>query len=241
MMQQMANARGVMKPGLQAIDRQGNLGERAYQKLRDSISRGAFSPGEKLTVRAIATSLGISTTPARDAINRLIGEGALVNSGPKTVIVPILTIDSLKEITAIRLELEGLAAENAAMNFSNEEIDSLEAIQISLGQALDESRYSDALRHNKEFRFSIYDHAKMPRLVAMIESLWVLIGPSFNNLYPDFAISRQGVANHMAAITGLREQDPSAVRAAIENDIRGGFRHLSRWLLSADRATESSK
>jgi DNA-binding GntR family transcriptional regulator len=236
MMQQMA-----MNSRLQTIDRQGNLGERAYQNLRDSISRGAFSPGEKLTVRGIATSLGISTTPARDALNRLIGDGALVNSGPKTVIVPILTIDSLKEITAIRLVLEGLAAETAAMNFSNEEIDSLEAIQTSLGRALDESRYSDALRHNKEFRFSVYARAKMPRLESMIESQWVLVGPSFNNLYPEFAISRQGVANHMAAITGLREQDPSAVRAAIENDIRGGFRHLSRWLMSSNRATGPSK
>jgi hypothetical protein len=59
----------------------------------------------------------------------------------------------------------------------------------------------------------------MPRLVAIIESMWLRVGPAFHDLYPEFAQSRQGVSNHLAALSGLRERDPAAVRAAI----RGGF------------------
>ena len=47
---------------------------------------------------------------------------------------------------------------------------------------------------------SIYDAAQMPRLTSIIESLWVRIGPSLNDLYPEFATSRVGVSNHMEAI-----------------------------------------
>src|ERR1700747_2617443 len=67
------------------IDRQTSLGELAYASLKEAIVRGEFSAGQKLTVRAVANALSVSTTPARDAIMRLIGEGALVNIGPKTV------------------------------------------------------------------------------------------------------------------------------------------------------------
>src|SRR6202008_3662539 len=61
------------------IDRQTSLGELAYTSLKEAIVRGEFSAGTKLTVRAVAQALSVSTTPARDAIMRLIGEGTLVN------------------------------------------------------------------------------------------------------------------------------------------------------------------
>lgn len=89
------------------------LGDVAYREMKERLIRGEYKPGKKLTVRAVAEDLGFSSTPARDAINRLTGEGALVYSGPKTVIVPVLNEDSLREITLIRLALEGLAAQLA--------------------------------------------------------------------------------------------------------------------------------
>src|SRR5262245_49625253 len=117
------------RPGdLAPIDRYLSLGDRAYASLKDSLIRGALRPGTKLTVRFIAQAFEVSTTPARDAITRLIGEGALVNLGPKTVVVPHLTQDVLDEVTAIRLALEGLAAENAARHLGEADLARLEAL-----------------------------------------------------------------------------------------------------------------
>ncbi|MCT7378260.1 GntR family transcriptional regulator [Chelativorans salis] len=215
-------------PGeLAAIDRHQSLGERAYASLKDSLIRGALRPGTKLTMRSVAQALHVSTTPARDAITRLIGEGALVNLGPKTVIVPQLTLAALDEITAIRLALEGLAAQKAAANVTPADIVELERLQERINQGLDESRYTEVLDANKDFHFLIYRRSGMVRLVIMIETLWLQIGPSFNDLYPEFAQSRTGVSNHMWALHGLQDGDAAAVRAAIENDIRSGYRHLS--------------
>ncbi|XSC42557.1 GntR family transcriptional regulator [Bradyrhizobium sp. RDT10] len=72
--------------------------------------RGKFSAGQKLTVRTVAQALSISTSPARDAIMRLIDEGTLVNARPKTVAVPPLTLAALDEVTSIPLVLDGFAA-----------------------------------------------------------------------------------------------------------------------------------
>lgn len=220
----MVDAKPAMD--ISPIDRHGSLGERAYEAMKDRIIRGVFAPDTKLTVRSVAEALGVSTTPARDAINRLISEGALINAGPKTVLVPTLTTAILEETSVIRLALEGVAAEKATARMPETQIDELERIQERINHGLDESRYTDVLTANKEFHFAIYRASEMPRLVAMIESMWLRVGPALHALYPEFAQSRQGVANHQLAMRGLRDRDPATVRAAIENDIRSGYRRL---------------
>jgi DNA-binding GntR family transcriptional regulator len=227
----MLNDTDIAAP-LAPIDRQASLGELAYAKLKESIISGQFVQGSKLTVRSVAQALGVSTTPVRDAIVRLIGEGALINLGPKTVIVPELTIATLEEVTKIRLALEGLAAFEATAHIKDSDISFLEQTQGRINKAMDKAQYADVLRFNKAFHFRIYEASKMPRLVALIESQWLRIGPSMNDLYPDFAIHRRGVTNHQRVISGLKRQDSSAVRTAIENDLRDGYGRLNNLVLS---------
>lgn len=215
---------------LTRLDRQSSLGELAYEAMKDAVIGGGFLPGQKLTVRSVAQALGISTTPARDALNRLIGEGALVNASAKTVVVPLLTREALEEVTAMRLALEGLAAERGAPHITEPQIAELEQLQEKLNTALDGAHYRHVLEFNKHFHFTLYRAAQMPRLVQTIETLWLRVGPSFNHLYPEFANSRRGVANHMAAIQGLRSKDAAAVRAAMESDIHDGFDRLVRCI-----------
>lgn len=213
---------GVVPP----IARQSSLGELAYERLKEIIVAGSFPPNTKLTVRSVAAALGVSTTPARDAINRLLIEGVLFNEGPKTVVIPSLTIEALDEITATRLALEGLAAERSVLAVAPAEIAALELIQSVINSGLDSAEYRDVLRANREFHFRIYRMSGWARLVEMIETLWLRVGPSFNELYPDFAINRRGVSNHMAAIEGLRTKNAAKVRSAMEKDIRDGYVRL---------------
>lgn len=223
---------GVIAP----IERPSNLGEIAYAKLKDIIIRGEYPPNQKLTVRSVATALGVSTTPARDAINRLHIEGALVYGGPKTVVLPVLTMDALEEIAATRTALEGLAAERSVQAIARSDIAELESLQRAINKGLDGRKYRDVLRANHEFHFLIYSRSNWPRLVAMIETLWLRIGPSLNDLYPDFAQSRKGVSNHLAAIDGLKAKNGARVRKAIEQDIKDGFARLSAMVQSRSGA-----
>jgi DNA-binding GntR family transcriptional regulator len=149
-----------------------------------------------------------------------------VYAGPKTVIVPFLTARVLQEVTAMRLALEGLAAERALPQCDEYVLNELHGIQDRINHALSDNDYHASLHHNKEFHFAIYRRSEMPHLIATIESLWLRIGPSFHHLYPEFARTRYGVHNHMSAIEAIRDNDGPALRAAIENDIRDGFRRL---------------
>lgn len=211
-----------------------SLGDAAYREMKERLIRGVYRPGYKMTVRGVAEDLQVSSTPARDAINRLTADAALVYAGPKTVIVPILSKDDLREITLMRIALEGLAAERAASETTPEIIEKLQQIQELINEALDESDYSTALWHNKEFHFLVYRLAGMPHLISTIEGLWLRVGPSLYNLYPEFAQEKYGVRNHEMAIEALIERDGAALRAAFENDIRDGYRRLRRAVAAKD-------
>ncbi|KAA0969477.1 GntR family transcriptional regulator [Aureimonas fodinaquatilis] len=211
-----------------------SLGEVTYDRLKDIIIRGAFPPNKKLTVRSVADALGVSTTPARDAINRLLSEGALVNAGPKTVVIPVLTKEVLEEVTATRLALEGLAAERAVANISDKDIASLARLQEVINRSLDKNDYPEVLAANREFHFLLYRRSNWARLVSLIESLWLQVGPSLNVLYPEFAVNRRGVSNHMDILDGLRERDAQKVRRAVEQDLRDGYARLERFLEEYD-------
>ena len=202
------------------------LGDAAYEALRDRISRGVYQPGDKLTVRSVAETLGVSSTPARDAINRLTAESALVYAGPKTVIIPILSEADLSELTTIRIALEGLAAEEAVKHCVSADVDALRHLQNEINAGLERRDYASVLWHNKEFHFQVYARSRLPRLVGLIEAQWLRVGPSFYGLYPEFAEARYGVRNHEMAIDAMREGDGRALRAAFESDIRMGYVQL---------------
>ncbi|KSV75609.1 hypothetical protein N185_17365 [Sinorhizobium sp. GW3] len=210
----------------------------AYQDLKERLIRGAFPPGTKLTVRGVAEELAVSSTPAREAINRLTQEGALVFAGPKTVIVPRLTREALDEVTAMRLALEGLATFKGASNATSATIERLQTLQGTINERLDKREYVGVLAANREFHFTLYEMSGMPNLVATIETLWLRTGAAFHDLYPEFAETRFGVHNHLAAIESLILGDAEGARAAIESDIRDGYRRLRR--VEAERLRRES-
>ncbi len=212
--------------GIDPVPRGKTLAEDIYDRLRSAIMTGSVRPGEKISARAVAESAAVSFTPAREAVARLISEGALELSGPKTVTVPILDLEAIAEIAKIRLNVEGMAAEIAADNFTKRDIEELEAIQKEYENTRKLASFSDSLGINETFHFAIYRKSQMPRLIAIIESLWVQIGPSFNLLVEDGPLPAKPISFHRDAIKGLRAKNGRLVRDAITKDIEFGFERL---------------
>src|SRR6187399_2056657 len=92
-----------------------SLRSQVYDSLRDALTAGRFAPGQKLSFRFIAGSLGVSLTPVREAIRRLVAEGAFEMRPNRSVRVPLMTRDKVLELRDLRMELEGLASAKAAL------------------------------------------------------------------------------------------------------------------------------
>lgn len=224
---------GPLRQSVRPVERYDTLADRAYEQLRQALRNGSFLPGQKLTIRKLAAVLGISATPARDAISRLLSERVLETDANRNVSVPLLDEARLKEIYVLRIALEGLAAERGAPHLDADDIARLERTQAELVAAMDRDDYKNVLVHNGEFHFTLYNASGVDLLVQSIEQLWLKLGPSLNLLYPAYNHSRKGVSNHMEVLAALRRGDAAAVRQAIERDLGDGVDELSRALQEA--------
>src|SRR3990172_1776577 len=106
--------------------------ERAYRYLRDSIYDGHFKPGQIVTEEEVASVVGVSRTPVREALRRASADGFLELEGFRRARVSNFTDEDPRDIFEIRANLEALAAERAALHISDEEIVQLEQLSDAL-------------------------------------------------------------------------------------------------------------
>lgn len=204
-------------------------------QLRDALISGRLRPGERLNIRDLAQQLGTSPTPAREALIKLAAAGAVDAEPGQSFRVPTLTRSEYQEISCIRRAVEGLAAEQATPRISADEIARLAEIEERFLNAKRDGNVEQALFYNKQFRFTLYEAASMPNLLAMIESLWLRIGPCFNYLYPQPPIGKPSHHNYDDVIAALRAKDAAAVRAAVERAIEQGSDILLPHLTSDEK------
>ena len=160
------------------------LADQAYQKLRHALMTGALLPEQVLTVRGVAEDFGVSLTPVREAVQRLVVEHGLEVVNGRTIRVPRLGVETYREILKIRMELECLAAKEAAPRISHDEIERLEAVMQAHLAAIQAGDAHQTLMRNSDFHLSIYRASGQPILIRIIESLWLRVGPTLNLLFP---------------------------------------------------------
>ncbi len=200
----------------------GNLSLRTYHALREALISGRFRSGERLVMQDLAVAFGTSVTPVREACLRLVSERGLELRSGRFVVVPELTRERYLEIRAIRLVLEGLAAEKACEHATAKDVDELEKIHARFVAAERAKRREAATKANRDFHFALYQLSGMDMLVSHIESLWISMGPILN-VYYTLQTDYVGAGEHVVLMDAMRRGDAAAARTAIQRDVeRGG-------------------
>lgn len=184
--------------------------DRVYDAIRNLIIDGSVRPGEHLTEAQLATNLGFSRTPIRDAIKRLKAEGLLVKGPNNGAAVPQLTDEDVRSIREIRCLLEGYAAERAARYVEPSEVEELSALAQRMAEmerleALPVRQFTDA---NIRFHLSIAEIARSTHLYSQIARLvQIPIILMRRGSWPgDFARAR-GCQQHFTIIDAIRSGD----------------------------------
>ena len=136
-----------------------SLEERVYLILEEEILSGKLGDGEQLREIALSKRLAVSRTPIRAALHRLAEEGLVELSANKGATVIGITRDDIKDIYAVRMRLEGLAARLAAERMSDEDRarvkEIVELSEFYLKKGDDERRGElDSEFHNAIFKAS---------------------------------------------------------------------------------------
>jgi DNA-binding GntR family transcriptional regulator len=204
-----------------------SLRSQVYDSLRDALTAGRFAPGQKLSLRFIAGTLGVSMTPVREAVRRLVAEGAFEMRPNRSVRVPLMTRDRILELRDIRLALEGLATEKAAALTTREQAAILRRIATELVAARTRGDAVADRQKIREFHFTLYAIANQPTLLRVIEGLWLQTGPYMNLLYPDFISSPRGPERRLRIVKALQTHDGATARREMQGDIGDALNYVA--------------
>ena len=152
-------------------DRTLPLREKVFQYLRNHILAGSIEPGASLIETRLADELGVSRTPIREAFRKLELEGLVFSEPNKGVVVKGISPQDTKDIFAIRMHLEPLAARWAAQRITQEEISELEENVQLMAFYLERSNIQQANKKNTEFHEIIFRAAKSKPLKQILISL----------------------------------------------------------------------
>jgi DNA-binding GntR family transcriptional regulator len=209
--------------GLARIERE-TVQERVYAVLRDRLMRGGFEPGQKLKIAELASALGTSAMPVREALNRLTAERAIESMPNRSMRVPSLSKESLRDLMEARFAIEGLAVSRAASNMDTATLHSLRQL-IAAQSETDAEHISEAsAEQNRAFHFAIYRRSGSVVLLPIIESLWLQFGPYLRVASERFdGREGRGTNFHVAIVDALARGEGNAARKALESDIGRAF------------------
>lgn len=200
--------------------------DRVYRALRGQIMYGDIAPGQALTLRGIGREFGVSMTPARESVRRLVAEGALFLSSSGRVSTPEPSNERIEELAVLRSLLEVELASRALPRAHIALIDRLQTINASVGDAVQNRDGVSYIRTNLEFHRTLYLRAQAPAILAMAETVWLQLGPTMRALYGRL---RQTEAPHFhrLIIAALKAGDEPGLRLAVRSDVTQGLRLLT--------------
>lgn len=200
--------------------------DRVYRGLRTRIMHGEILPGHPMTLRGIGQNYSVSMTPAREAVRRLVAEGALAMSNSGRVATPELSHERIEELAALRSLLEVELASRALPRAHMALIERLQRINAMIGAAIDEHDAVAYIRTNLEFHRTLYLRAQAPAMLAMAETVWLQLGPTMRKLYGGLQ-RKEPPHFHKLILAALKSGDEPGLRLAVRSDVTQGLKMLS--------------
>ncbi len=206
----------------------------AHARLRDMVLFGEIAPGSAVTIEGLVARLDLGMTPVREAIRRLIAEGALQILGNRRVCVPRLDTAALTDLGYARTAIETRLATQAMPHCNDAMIAQLRAVDAQLDRAMAAGDIPGYLRANHAFHFALYTRAGSEVLESLVNSLWLRFGPSLRVVCLAQGRARgeglDGPDNHKRALAALVSGDDAGLRAAIAADIDQGVENIRAGL-----------
>lgn len=152
----------------------GNVQDAVVDRIRQMIVSGTVQPGDWLRQDELATTLGVSTMPIREALRQLQAEGLVTFHPRRGAYVKKFSVAHHQEIYRIRLELEILACEWAAEHFDQIPLDRLKQLLNEIENAEKQSDFSRRIDLVREFFFTVFNASQKEELHRILSNLWDL-------------------------------------------------------------------
>ena len=142
-----------------------------FNTLREAILKGELKPGERLMELQLASKLGVSRTPIREAIRMLEQEGLAVTIPRRGAEVARMTEKDMEDVLQIRAALDELAVQLATEQITDEQFDALEQARQNFENSLKSDDVKEIAQADVAFHDAIYNATGNAKLVSMLNNL----------------------------------------------------------------------
>ncbi|MER7556389.1 GntR family transcriptional regulator [Nocardioides sp. NPDC126508] len=210
------------------LDATQTLTDAAYYRIREMILDGSLPIGTSVSVVALAGKFGMSRSPVRSAIERLMSERLLSRTTSGAAVAAPDRLDLLDAL-AVRAPLEGLAARLAAPHIDEHALDDLSAIHERFDRAMRDENQTAARRADLEFHQYIQNLSGNECLTDTLERVQTqVVLAAYSTAWT--TSKRQAVLEHARILDALREQDGETAQAAAERHLANlTNRVLDEW------------
>jgi len=201
--------------GMHAVARQ-TLGDHVYEQVREAIMRGEIAGGTEINQVDLASRLGVSRVPVREALRRLQAE-RLIEANPfQRFVVTKLSDEQVLELYDLRAELEIFAALRARRrdNFIEGELPQAREAAAKLRLSMDAEKWLEA---DIEFHRAI--NGRDSAVASIIDEVRFRIYRFLHMAKPDPERRKQVLAEHQGILEALERGDETEIRDRISEHV----------------------
>jgi DNA-binding GntR family transcriptional regulator len=219
-----------------------SLAEDVVDRLREAIYKGQLAPSERLREEVLASFLGLSRGPVREALAQLEREGLVIRHPNRSVTVARLSLDDLEEVYSLRLALEQLAVKKAIKNADSTYFEQMQTIVSEMQACLERGITTQEAAHlDLRFHELIYEASHHRRLL----SAWSTLRPqihvfllSRNVANEDFRLYL--VAGHQELLDVMMLRDETRALEMLHTHLMAAYERVlksySTWLEDSEKS-----
>ena len=232
------------------------LAEKAYDHIRDKLARGELTPGNRLVNRALATEIGVSVIPVREALHRLSTEGLVEHVPGSGTFVRETDPQELDNLYVLRDALESCAASEAARRATDLQLEEMELV-LSESQAIADKLGQQTSGHATKRQINLWldleqqfhgllMEAAHNRMLAKVTEEHRAIGQVFDAqrdtpLILTAEVAQETCAGKRRLLKALRAQDAARARKLMSDQIQRGRRQVLKHLRAARNSTRARR
>lgn len=205
---------------MEIISREDNSKHRiAYSKIKNAIIKNQFAPGTLLVERQLSEQLGVSRTPIREALRKLVGEGLVEFIPNRGVFVSSIRLEDIIEIYELREALDGMAVCLCTQRMNESVIDGLKQSVKNQADALENKDYNKYIENDMEFHAVYIKGAGNSRLEYFLNAIIDQINRLANTSVGDIERARLSLEQHRKVLDAMLKNEPKSAEALIKEHL----------------------
>jgi GntR family transcriptional regulator, rspAB operon transcriptional repressor len=204
-----------------------NLSARVYNQIKHLILCNEIMPGQKLHHQELSERLGVSRTPVREALTRLVQEGYVSFLPNRGFTCKEIRIQEAEELYDLREALEAFAVEKAIAKLTQASLDQLRKKMSSYGRDVQKRFTRERLVYDQDVHMQIIRLAGNETLTNTLSHVFerIVLKRRTDGLY-DPARGLTAHEEHMRLLDAMQQRNVSAAVAIIREHIQAGKKNV---------------